>query len=215
MGLRALARAALACALCAPPLLVASPARAAAPTRAAAATVRVQMKGSAFSPATVSVRAGDTVIWTNLDQVPHDVVTTSGPQSVRGPLLQRGRSWSFTFRTPGTYSYYCSIHPDMRAQAVVRESPTSPAQTPAPTPTTTAHGKHSAAAKPSTASATPAPTASAMTPMPQQQAPQSNEAATTPQKSVNPLLPIAGLVCAIAVFCLLLLTSAAGRPDHD
>ncbi|POM24799.1 Amicyanin precursor [Actinomadura rubteroloni] len=187
--------------LCAPPaLLVDAPA-------ASAAALHVRMKGTAYQSANLTVRVGDTVTWTNLDPVPHDVVTTSGPQALRSPLLQRGRSWSYTFRVPGTYFYYCSVHPDMRARVTVQ-----------PVATPTVH-RHAAPARPrvrtdsprprATRSAAPAVTMPAMTPT------QAAPVAAAAGKSVNPLLPIAGLVCVVAVFCLLLLTSPASRPDAD
>jgi plastocyanin len=167
---------------------------------AAAASYQVRMRGYAFTPAALTVRAGATVTWTNLDQAPHDVVTTSGPAVLRSPLLERGRSWSFTFTTPGAYGYYCSVHPDMRAQVIVIAAPTP--QTPTHHPGGTgAAGRQAPSSSSPSASATPAAAQPAQSPG----APPAN--AGTPSKSLNPMLPLVGLISAVAVFCLLLLTS--------
>jgi amicyanin len=69
-----------------------------------------------FNPANTTVLAGSTVTWTNNDSAPHNVV--GGP--LRSPTLSRGQSWSYTFSAPGTYSYICSIHPEMRGAVIVR-----------------------------------------------------------------------------------------------
>jgi len=110
--------------------------------RAQAASYSVTMANYAFSPAGLSVRAGDKVTWTNTDTAPHDATTTSAPVAFHSPRLEKGQSWSYTFTTPGTYSYICSIHPDMHATVVVAAAPAThpathaathpPAHAPAP-----------------------------------------------------------------------------------
>src|SRR5207249_1257893 len=60
--------------------------------RAAAATQQVMMQDYAFSPAALTVRAGDTVTWMQHDEAPHDVVTTSAPVAFRSPRLSAGQS---------------------------------------------------------------------------------------------------------------------------
>ena len=100
--------------------------------RAGAASYSVTIANYAFSPANLSVRAGDKVTWTNTDTAPHDATTTSAPVAFHSPRLEKGQSWSYTFTTPGTYSYICSIHPDMHATVVVAAVPTThPATHPA------------------------------------------------------------------------------------
>lgn len=197
--MRRLSTAALALALCGIQLVLLT-------TSAKAAPFQVQMRSYAFNPAVLTIPAGSSVTWTNQDQAPHNVVTTSGPQTLNGPLLQRGRSWTFTFRVAGTYAYYCSVHPDMRAQIVV-----TPAAAPA-APSVSTPARQQAAAVPTP----PAPAASSSTPtlLPvitptAAGAPQAGVASAAPQRSISPLLPLAGLVCAVVVFCLLLLTSPA------
>ena len=91
----------------------------------------------AFSPASVTVNAGDTVTWTNQDAAAHTVVVSSGPETFSSPTLQTGQSFSFTFTKAGTYSYYCSIHPDMKASITVSgTTTTTPPTTTAPPSTT-------------------------------------------------------------------------------
>lgn len=101
------------------------PAAAPAPVRSAPAQVQVKLLAAsavtiqnfAFSPSTVSVRAGTTVTWTNRDQMAHNVVASGGAFS--SPLLGNGQSFSFTFPTPGSYPYSCTIHPSMTGTVVV------------------------------------------------------------------------------------------------
>lgn len=178
---------------------------------AAAATQQVMMQGYAYSPAALTVRAGDTVTWMQHDEAPHDVVTTSAPVAFRGPQLSPGQSWSYTFRQPGTYQYYCSVHPDMRASVTVLPAPTSaPPSTTARTtpPRTSATGTPAAAApvttSPPTTSAAAAPASVPATPVPQ---PAVQQATAATPSTLDPMLLVAGLVTGIAVLCLLLLGS--------
>lgn len=91
-------------------LIAASPAR--------AATHQVSIQGLAFSPAAISVAVGDTVTWTNNDTVPHTASSTTAALFDSGNLVT-GASFSFTFATPGTYSYRCNIHTEMTGSVVV------------------------------------------------------------------------------------------------
>jgi plastocyanin len=113
----------------------------AAPAVANAATpsgaVQVSIQNYAFSPATLTVGVGTTVTWTNKDTAPHTVTVSSGPQMFASPTLQTGDTYTFTFTTPGTYSYYCAVHPSMTASVVVTGSPTTTPVTTTPTTPTT------------------------------------------------------------------------------
>src|SRR5207253_313130 len=84
---------------------------------------------------------------TNQDTAPHTVTTTSGPQSLNSPYLSKGQSWSYTFSVPGTYQYYCTVHPEMRARVIVR----------APAPATTAPRTQNSYTAKSPVAAAPAP----------------------------------------------------------
>ena len=70
-----------------------------------------------FSPATAAVAPGTTVTWTNRDDVPHNIVSTD--QKFKSPVLDTDEQFSHTFDAPGTYKYFCSIHPKMTGQVVV------------------------------------------------------------------------------------------------
>jgi len=70
-----------------------------------------------FSPVTATVAAGSTVTWTNRDDVPHNIVSTE--QKFKSPVLDTGGAFSHRFDAPGTYKYFCSLHPRMTGQVVV------------------------------------------------------------------------------------------------
>jgi len=77
----------------------------------------VTIDNFSFSPAQAAVPAGATVTWTNRDDVPHNVVSTE--RKFKSPVLDTDEQFSQRFDTPGTYKYFCSIHPRMTGQIVV------------------------------------------------------------------------------------------------
>jgi plastocyanin len=77
----------------------------------------VSIDNFSFTPATVMVKVGSTITWTNRDDIPHIVVSTD--QKFKSPVLDTGEQFSHQFDTPGTYKYFCSIHPRMTGQIVV------------------------------------------------------------------------------------------------
>ena len=88
-------------------------------TSAAAADAKqVVVDNFSFTPATAAVPVGTTVTWTNHDDIPHNVV--SPEQRFKSPVLDTDETFSHTFDAKGTYKYYCSIHPRMTGQVVVR-----------------------------------------------------------------------------------------------
>jgi choline dehydrogenase-like flavoprotein len=157
------------------------------------------------------------------DQAPHDATTTSAPVAFHSPQLSNGQSWSYTFRTAGTYAYYCSVHPDMRATIVVVAAPAAQPK-PGPAPVAPAPVKQHpvtsrATAPPSSdsrANIAPAPSATTTNPAaggqvataePPAVDQQQTVAAAATGPSLDPMLLVAGLVTGIAVLCLLLLGS--------
>jgi len=86
---------------------------------AKAAKTEVIIGNFSFSPKTLTVQVGATVTWTNHDKVPH-LVTTADNRFQKSPVLKAGQSFSNTFATAGTYSYFCSIHPQMTGKIIVR-----------------------------------------------------------------------------------------------
>jgi amicyanin len=85
------------------------------PAFAADATA-VKIGNFTFGPQELKVKAGTTVTWTNEDDMPHTVVS---PNNFRSKVLDTNSAYSFTFTTPGTYKYFCSLHPHMTGTIVV------------------------------------------------------------------------------------------------
>ena len=103
------------------PFLVLAPAVHARAATAAApvhAMVQVTMQNLAFSPKTLTVAPGTTVMWTNKDSAPHTVTSDSGSTLASGDLSQ-GKSYTHTFTQAGTYTYHCTIHPFMHGTVIV------------------------------------------------------------------------------------------------
>ena len=79
----------------------------------------VKIDNFSFGPAEITIPAGSTVTWTNNDDVPH-VVTSDDNKMFKSRALDTADHFSFTFTKPGTYNYYCAIHPKMTAKIVVQ-----------------------------------------------------------------------------------------------
>jgi plastocyanin len=79
----------------------------------------VSIDNFAFVPATLTVRVGSTVTWTNHDEEPHTVAASDG--SFHSPGMGSQGTYSHTFPTAGKYDYICSIHPFMHATVVVTQ----------------------------------------------------------------------------------------------
>ncbi|HSX05799.1 MAG TPA: cupredoxin domain-containing protein [Candidatus Saccharimonadales bacterium] len=90
----------------------------------AVATHSVTIQDFAFSPAHITVKKGTTVIWTNRDSTAHTVTqdssSTGGPKLDSQDLVQ-GDLYEATFTTAGTFTYHCSIHPNMTGTVTVTE----------------------------------------------------------------------------------------------
>jgi len=82
---------------------------------AVAASVTIQ--NFAFVPDTVHIKTGSAVEWTNKDTAPH--TATSLATAFDSGSLSTDQKFSFTFNTPGTYSYHCLIHSMMKTAYVV------------------------------------------------------------------------------------------------
>ena len=93
--------------------------RAGSEARPPAAQAEVKIDNFSFSPAELTVAAGTTVKWTNRDDIPHTVVSDD-KSTFKSKALDTDDTFSFTFTKPGTYGYFCSIHPKMTAKVVVQ-----------------------------------------------------------------------------------------------
>jgi plastocyanin len=79
---------------------------------------QVTIDNFTFSPATVTVPSGTTVTWTNQDDMVHTVTEAHRLFSSKG--LETGETYSHTFTAPGTYTYFCALHPRMTATIIVK-----------------------------------------------------------------------------------------------
>lgn len=86
--------------------------------QAASATAEVKIDNFSFGPGTLTVAVGTTVTWTNRDDIPHTVVSTDGV--FKSKVLDTDEKFSYTFAKPGTFPYFCSIHPKMTGKVVVQ-----------------------------------------------------------------------------------------------
>ena len=84
-----------------------------------AGAAAVKIDNFSFGPATITISAGTTVRWTNNDDVPH-VVSSDDNKMFKSKALDTDDHFEFTFTKPGTYNYYCAIHPKMTAKIVVQ-----------------------------------------------------------------------------------------------
>ena len=80
-------------------------------------TAEVKIDNFSYQPATLTVKAGTQVTWTNHDDMPHTV--TSQVQSFKSKALDTDEKFTFTPSKSGTYTYFCSIHPKMTGKLVV------------------------------------------------------------------------------------------------
>ncbi len=86
-----------------------------------AADVIVKIDNFTFNPPSLAIKAGAGVTWENHDDIPHTVVSTT--QVFRSKPLDTDDKFSFTFTIPGTYQYFCSLHPHMTGTIVVEATP--------------------------------------------------------------------------------------------
>jgi plastocyanin len=88
---------------------------AAVPARAADTEVKID--NFTYNPQQITVKAGTTVTWINHDDIPHTV--TSQTMRFKSNALDTDDKFSFTFATPGSYPYFCALHPHMTGTIVV------------------------------------------------------------------------------------------------
>ena len=86
--------------------------------RAASPATAISIDNFTFNPQSLTVKAGTTVTWTNKDDIPHGIAATNNAFT-RSKALDTDDSFSFTFTTPGTFQYFCYVHPHMTGTIVV------------------------------------------------------------------------------------------------
>ena len=99
-------------------LLLAGSRNVSANDQAAAGRAAVKIDNFVFGPQTMTVPVGTTVTWTNSDDIPHTAVSTDGV--FKSKVMDTDEKFSYTFTKAGTYPYYCTIHPKMTGQIVVK-----------------------------------------------------------------------------------------------
>jgi plastocyanin len=89
-------------------------------TGSTAGTLPVVMKSLEFTPTTLRAHVGETVVWTNQDEAPHNVTYVSGPRFTSSrPTMNLGAKFRLRLTGTGTIHYVCTIHPWMKATLVV------------------------------------------------------------------------------------------------
>jgi plastocyanin len=83
-----------------------------------AKTVAIDIDNFKFGIVSRDVAPGTTVTWTNRDDVPHTVASTT--KLFKSPALDTDQKFSYTFKEAGTFEYYCSLHPRMTGKIVVK-----------------------------------------------------------------------------------------------
>jgi plastocyanin len=106
-------------ALCAITIFVAAGRINTYPKQAPPPGAEVKIDNFSFAPDSLTVAAGTTVKWTNRDDIPHTVVSDD-KTTFRSKAMDTDETFSYTFTKPGTYSYFCSIHPKMVAKVIVK-----------------------------------------------------------------------------------------------
>lgn len=96
----------------------AGPLAASAASAAEARTAIIEIRGMKFEPATLTIAAGTRVTWVNDDTMPHTVADKG--HVFRSAALDVKDQYSFTFATPGDFTYFCTLHPFMVGRVIVR-----------------------------------------------------------------------------------------------
>ena len=79
---------------------------------------KIEIKDFAFNPQTLTVKSGEKITWVNRDEEPHTVVSVQ-KQFKKSTALDTDQEFTITAGAPGTYTYFCSVHPKMTGTIVV------------------------------------------------------------------------------------------------
>ncbi len=89
------------------------------PAAAASGVTSIDITAAAFSPATVTVKKGTTITWTNKDTTDHAIAEADSLSGPHSPQLKPNDSYTYTYSTPGTYHYQCAINPALTGTVTV------------------------------------------------------------------------------------------------
>jgi len=81
-------------------------------------TMEVKVQNFAFAPPTLTVPVGTQVTWINKDDTVHNIVDKN--KAFKSKALDTNEKFSYTFDKPGTYSYFCALHPQMKGTVEVK-----------------------------------------------------------------------------------------------
>ena len=81
---------------------------------------KIEIKDFAFNPQTITVKSGEKVTWINRDEEPHTIVSVE-KQFKKSSALDTDQEFTITAGAPGTYTYFCSVHPKMTGTIVVEK----------------------------------------------------------------------------------------------
>ena len=87
---------------------------------AASKANKIEIKDFAFNPQKITVKSGEKITWINHDEEPHTVVSV-GKKFQKSSALDTDQEFSITAGAPGTYEYFCSVHPKMTGTIVVEK----------------------------------------------------------------------------------------------
>lgn len=79
----------------------------------------IEIKDFSFNPSELSIKVGESIIWTNLDSAPHTITSISGDE-IKSNSLNKGETYLHEFNQAGTFEYYCSLHPSMKGKIIVK-----------------------------------------------------------------------------------------------
>jgi plastocyanin len=80
---------------------------------------KIEIKDFAFNPQTIRVKSGEKITWINRDEEPHTIVSVE-KQFKKSSALDTDQEFTIVAGAPGTYSYYCSVHPKMTGTIIVK-----------------------------------------------------------------------------------------------
>ena len=92
----------------------------AATTSGGSESIKIEIKDFAFNPQKITVKSGEKITWINHDEEPHTVVSV-GKKFQKSLALDTDQEFSITAGAPGTYEYFCSVHPKMTGTIVVEK----------------------------------------------------------------------------------------------
>jgi len=104
----------LICLLALPLLLGADPA-----TKESGGAKKIEIKDKKYSPAKLTIKVGETIVWVNRDDSDHTIVADDGSFGTKDDDLNPGESYKFTFKKKGKYKYHCKYHPREKGEIIV------------------------------------------------------------------------------------------------